>query len=136
MIRFTIDLRDCFLQIMEERNNMKSWLSDRIVWIEIDGEFLADELVRESKQWFETRKDDYVGYMVDIRKMTKQSTIEQKKAEFEAKRQGTGKPRAVLGKDGIAGAIINRYTIFTGASRVRYFTDVESAKTWLHSQTE
>ena len=115
---------------------MKSWLSDNIVWIEIEGEFLADELVKESKQWFETRSDDYIGYIVDIRKMTKQSTIEQKKAEEEAKRQGTGKPRAVLGKDGTTAAIINMYTSFTGATRVRYFTDAKSARAWLHSQQD
>ena len=115
---------------------MRSWLSDNIVWIEINGEFLADELVRESKQWFETRKEDYIGYIVDIRKMTRQSTLEQAKAEVEAKRQGTGKPRAVLGKDKATGAIINTYNSFTGAERLRYFTDVKSAKAWLNSQED
>ncbi len=115
---------------------MKSWLRDKIVWIEINGEFLADELVNESKQWFETRKNDYIGYIVDIRKMTRQSTIEQLKAEEAAKSQGTGKPRAVLGKDAAAGTIINMYTSFTGASRVSYFSDIKSAKAWLYSQEE
>jgi hypothetical protein len=110
---------------------IKSWLDGNIVWIEIDGEFLADELIGETNKWLETRKNDYLGYLVDIRKMTRQTAIEQKKAEAAAKKNQSGKPRAIIGNDAATAALVNIYTRFTGAQGMRYFTDVESAKTWL-----
>ncbi len=110
---------------------MKSWLDGDIVWIEIEGEFLAEPLIAESKKWYETRKDDYIGYIVDVRKMTKQNAIEQKKTEAEAKKSGTGKPRAILGKDVATAALVNIYTRFTGADGLRYFTDLDGAVSWL-----
>jgi hypothetical protein len=97
---------------------------------------LADELVNESQAVVRDSQRRLIGYIVDIRKMTRQSTIEQIKAEEAAKSQGTGKPRAVLGKDAASGAIINMYTSFTGASRMSYFSDIKSAKAWLYSQEE
>jgi hypothetical protein len=110
---------------------IKSWLDGNVVWIEIDGEFLADELVRESDKWLSTHKNDYIGYLVDIRKMTRQTAIEQKKAEAAAKKNNSGKPRAIIGKDAATATLVNIYTRFTGAQGVHYFTDVESAKSWL-----
>ena len=53
---------------------MKSWLDGNIVWIEMGGEFLANELISESKKWYETRPNDYIGYIVDVRKMTEFKT--------------------------------------------------------------
>ncbi|MRS02651.1 hypothetical protein EG832_05410 [bacterium] len=103
-----------------------------IVWIEINGEFLADEMISETKKWMQSQKDSYIGYLVDIRKMTKQSAVEQKKVEEEAKNHGTRKPRAVLGKDIAMAAIVNIYQRFTGAEGVHFFTDEASAKKWLH----
>jgi hypothetical protein len=110
---------------------IKSWLDGNMVWIEINGEFLADELIDETNKWLPTRKNEFVGYLVDIRKMTRQTAIEQKKAEAAAKKNQSHKPRAIIGKDAATAALVNIYTRFTGAQGVHYFTDVESAKTWL-----
>jgi hypothetical protein len=110
---------------------IKSWLDANMVWIEIEGEFLADELIGETNRWLTTRKDDYCGYLVDIRKMTRQTAFEQKKAEEAAKKNKSGKPRAIIGKDAATATLVNIYTRFTGAQGLHYFTDVEKAKTWL-----
>lgn len=110
---------------------VKSWLDGDIVWIEIDGEFLATDMISESKKWYETQQDKYIGYIVDIRKMTKQNAVEQKKVEEEAKTHKSVKPRAVLGKDIATAAIVNIYQRFTGAQGVHFFTDADSAKKWL-----
>ena len=110
---------------------IKSRLDEDIVWIEIDGEFLADEMISESKKWYASQQDKYIGYIVDIRKMTKQSAVEQKKVEEEAKSHKSVKPRAVLGKDIATAAIVNIYQRFTGAQGVHFFTDADNAKKWL-----
>ena len=47
---------------------MKSWLDGDIVWIEVEGDFLGDDMIAETSKWIETQKDSYVGYLVDIRK--------------------------------------------------------------------
>ena len=112
---------------------IKSWLDGDIVWIEMEGEFLADELIGETKKWYLDKTAAYIGYIVDIRKLTKQSAVEQKKAEEEAKNRGSKKPRAIIGKDAATAAIVNIYTRFTGAEGVHYFTDVENATTWLRA---
>lgn len=108
-----------------------SRLDGDIVWIEIEGEFLADGMITETRKWVETQKDNYIGYIVDIRKMTKQNAVEQKKVEEEAKNHGTRKPRAVLGKDIATAAVVNIYQRFTGAQGVHFFTDEVAAKKWL-----
>jgi len=113
-------------------NMMKSWMDGDIVWIEVEGDFLGDDMIAETSKWIETQKDSYVGYLVDIRKMTKQNAIEQKKAEDYAKSKGTRKPRAVLGKDAATAALVNIYQRFTGAQGLHFFTDADSAKKWLH----
>jgi hypothetical protein len=113
---------------------IKSWKDGEIVWLEVEGEFLADEIAEESKKWFETKKDEYIGYLVDVRKMTKQSAFEQKKAEERARKEGTGKPRAVLGNDIAMATVVNIYTRFTGAEGIKYFTDEQSAAAWLRSK--
>ena len=110
---------------------VKSWLEGNMVWVEIEGEFLADELIGETNKWLETHKDDYIGYLVDIRKMTRQTTLEQKKAEEAATKNQSGKPRAVIGKDAATATLVNIYTRFTGAKGMHYFTDVEKAREWL-----
>ena len=115
---------------------IKSWLDGNMVWIEIEGEFIADELVAETGKWLETHRNEYIGYLVDIRKMTHQSAVEQKKAEEAAKKTNSGKPRAVIGKDPATAALVNIYTRFTGAQGMRYFTDVEKAKDWLRSASK
>jgi hypothetical protein len=112
---------------------IQSRLDGEIVWIEIEGEFLADEMISESKKWYATQQDKYIGYIVDIRKMTKQNAVEQKKVEEEAKTHKSVKPRAILGKDTATAAIVNIYQRFTGAQGVHFFTDAESAKTWLRT---
>lgn len=112
---------------------IKSRLDGEIVWLEIEGEFLADEIIAETSKWFQENPRDYVGYIVDIRKMTKQTAIEQKKAEEAAKKNKSGKVRAVLGKDAAMAALVNIYTRFTGAEGVRYFTNEQEARDWVMS---
>jgi hypothetical protein len=84
-----------------------SWKEGEIVCIKMEGEFIADELVAETDKWIKTQKDNYVGYLVDIRELKKQSAIEQKKAEEAAKRYNSGKPRALLGKDAAMKTLVN-----------------------------
>jgi hypothetical protein len=112
---------------------VNSRLDGDIVWIEIEGEFLADEMISESKKWYASQQDKYIGYIVDIRKMTKQSAVEQKKVEEEAKSHKSVKPRAIIGKDVATAAIVNIYQRFTGAQGVHFFTDEDSAKAWLRA---
>ena len=110
---------------------IRSWKDGEFVYIKMEGEFIADELVSETQQWIENHKDEYVGYIVDIRDLTKQSALEQKKAEAKAKEIGTKKPRALLGKDPAMGALVNIYKRFTGAQDMRYFTNEDEAKKWV-----
>jgi hypothetical protein len=109
---------------------VKSWLDGDIVWVEINGEFIADEIVAETTKWL-VKPEAYIGYMTDIRQMTKQTVYEQKKAEDQAKKNKSGKPRAVLGKDSATAALVNIYIRFTRAEGIRYFTQVDEAKAWL-----
>ena len=110
---------------------IKSWKDGEIVYFQMEGEFLADELITESDKWLKEQDSEFLGYLVDIRNMTKQSALEQKKAEAAAKKNQSGKVRAVLGKDTATAAIVNIYTRFTGAEGVRYFTNEQEAKDWI-----
>ncbi len=114
---------------------VKSWIDGKIVYLEMEGEFLADELNDETSKWLETHRDQYIGYLVDISKMTKQTALEQKKAEGYAKKNKSGKLRAVIGKDAATAMLINIYMRFTGAEGIRYFNNKQEAKDWLISQT-
>ena len=111
-----------------------SRLEGNIVYIDIDGAFSAEGLYTESKRWLDTHKDDYVGYLVDISKMTEHSPVEQKKAEELTRQLNTGKPRAVVGKDAATSVIINIYMRFTNAQGIKYFSNDADAKKWLLSQ--
>jgi hypothetical protein len=113
---------------------IKSWKNGEIVYIKIIGEFIADELISETTKWLTTQPDQYVGYVVDLCEMTKQTAVEQKKAEAAAKKNNSGKPRALLGKDAGMAALVNIYQRFTGAQGVRYFTNEQEAKNWIMSQ--
>jgi len=62
-----------------------------------------------------------------VESVTKQTAIEKKPEEEAKKKEGTGKPRAVLGNDLAMGTIVNIYARFTGAQGIKYFTDVRSA---------
>ena len=111
-----------------------SRLVDNIVFIDVEGVFSADELYTETAKWFDTRKDEYVGYVVDLNKMTKHPAMEQRKAEAYAKKVNSNKPRAIVGKDEAMARLINIYMRFTKAERVKYFANHEDAKTWILSQ--
>ncbi|MBI9052153.1 MAG: hypothetical protein JEZ00_22245 [Anaerolineaceae bacterium] len=113
---------------------IKSRLEGQVVVLEIEGEFLADELQSETSKWLESCKDEYVGYVVDINKMTKYLAIEQKKAEEYTKKTNSGKPRAVVGKNAATATLINIYMRFTKAEGIKHFSNHEDAKTWLLSQ--
>ena len=112
---------------------VSSWKNKEIVYIKINGEFLANELVGETNKWLATHRNEYVGYIVDITEMTKQSAVEQKKAEAAAKANNSGKPRALLGKDAAMAALVNIYKRFTGATDMRYFTNEKEAIDWVMS---
>jgi hypothetical protein len=111
-----------------------SRLEENVVYIDIDGAFSAEDLYTESKRWLDSHKDDYVGYLVDISKMTDHSAVEQKKAEELTRQLDTGKPRAVVGKDTATSALINIYTRFTKAKGIKYFSNFKEAKNWLLDQ--
>lgn len=112
---------------------IKSWKVGEVVYLDIEGEFLADELIAESNKWLVEHQDEYLGYLVDIRKMTKQTAFEQKKAEQATKNNNSGKVRAVLGKDAATATLVNIYTRFTGAKDLHYFTNEEDARNWILS---
>jgi hypothetical protein len=113
---------------------IKSHKDGEIVWIEISGEFIADELIAETGKWLKSHANEYVGYLVDVRQMTKQTAIEQKKAEEQTKKNKSGKYRAVLGKDAAMAALVNIYMRFTGAKGLHYFTNEAEARAWLMSK--
>jgi hypothetical protein len=110
-----------------------SWLDHEIVWLRIEGEFLADELIHETNKWLHNHPNDFLGYIVDVRKMTTRKAAEQQKAEAAAKQNKSGKVRAVLGKDEAFSMAIKIYVRFTGAEGVRYFTDENEAREWIMS---
>ncbi|MAT43862.1 MAG: hypothetical protein CL609_16125 [Anaerolineaceae bacterium] len=110
---------------------INSWKDGKIVFIKIEGEFIADELIGETTKWLSSHAVEYVGYVIDICGMTKQSAIEQKKAEEAAKKSNSGKPRALVGKDAATAALVNIYKRFTGAKDMRYFTNMQEAKDWV-----
>jgi hypothetical protein len=111
-----------------------SRLEGNIVYIDIDGAFSADGLYTQSKRWLDSHRDEYVGYLVDISKMTEHSAVEQKKAEELTRQLNSGKPRAVVGKDTATSALINIYMRFTNAKGIKYFSNFDDAKTWLLAQ--
>lgn len=121
----------CSIDPLRRTQMIKSRLDNKVVTIEIEGEFLADELVAETDKWLKDHRDEYIGYLVDIRNMTRQTAVEQKKAEEAAKKRNSGKPRAVLGKDLATAVLVNIYMRFTNAQGIRYFTNEQDAKTWL-----
>lgn len=114
---------------------VKSWLDGNIVWLEIDGPFIADEVIAETNKWL-AHPESYIGYITDIRKMTERTAAESKKAEDQAKKNKSGKPRAVLGKDLATAALMNIYVRFTGAEGIHYFNNVDDAKAWLRGQPQ
>jgi hypothetical protein len=113
-----------------------SWLDHEIVWLRIEGNLRADEIVNETLKWLNTRPNDYVGYIIDVRKMTGRSPLEEQKMEEAAKRTNSGKVRAVLGKDEAFSMIVKIYIRFTKAEGVRYFTDENVARAWVLSHKQ
>jgi hypothetical protein len=109
-----------------------SYLEDKIVVIDMEGEFLASELLSETDKWAKN-EDEYIGYMVDISKVTKHAAMEQRKAEAGARKVESLKPRAVVGKDNASAKLISIYIRFTKAEGMRYFAKRKEAKDWLLS---
>lgn len=109
-----------------------SRLEDGILWYTIEGELKADELILETRKWL-SRRDEYCGYISDVRKMTKASSYDKQRIEDEREKNKTGKPNALLLKDDAMAVIAKIYIKFTGAKDTKYFTDEESAKNWLKS---
>ncbi len=112
---------------------LTSWLDGEIVWLKMDGVFIADELIAETGKWLRERPDDFVGYILDIRAMTERNVLEQEKAEQAARKNQSGKVRAVLGKGAALGILVNLHIRVTRAQGVRYFTNEEDAKAWVMS---
>jgi hypothetical protein len=113
---------------------VSSRIEGPIVYFNIEGVFSADDLYNETIKWLESG-EEYVGYLVDITKMTKHPAIEQRKAEAYAKKLQTNKVRAIVAKDEATARLINIYMRFTKASQddVKYFSKEEDAKAWLLS---
>ena len=113
-----------------------SRLEDRIVFLEIEGEFTAEDLQTETRKWFDTQKDAYIGYLVDISKVTVHPALEQQKAGLYAKQLNSQKPRALVGNSEANARLASIFFRFTQAQNAKYFSDYEEAKGWLHSQAE
>lgn len=107
-------------------------IEDGVLWVVVDGQLNAEELIEAGNKWMQ-EKDDYVGAVTDIRKMTSQPATEQKKVEEWRKEQDTGRPNALLGSSGAMAALANIYIRFTGAKDTRFFSDPEKAKAWAKS---
>lgn len=107
-----------------------SKLEDGVVWLIIEGELVADEVLAEAAKWL-PQKDTFAGFITDIKAMTKQTVAEQKKLEEGRKNNKSGKPNAILGKDSAFAVLAKIYIRFTNAENVRYFTDPDEAKAWL-----
>ena len=112
---------------------INSRMENEIVYLEIVGDFSANELYSESKKWFDAHKDEYVGYLLDISKMEKHPALEQRKAEALSKQLNTQRPRAVIGKGEVSGRFINIYIRFTKAKDIKYFNDITEAEEWILS---
>jgi hypothetical protein len=108
-------------------------MENKIVYLDIEGAYSADELYAESKKWYDNHEDEYVGYLMDISKMTKHPAIEQRRAEAISKKLTTNKPRAVIGKGEAGARFINIYIRFTKAKDMKYFSKIEDAEEWILS---
>lgn len=111
-----------------------SQLQDRIVILSVEGELSADEVHAELLNWYETKLDDFDGYIIDLNRMTKHPAIEQRKAAAYEKKLPSNKPHAIVGKDEKIARLINIFERFTKASFVKYYTNHEDAKAWILSQ--
>jgi hypothetical protein len=112
---------------------INSRMENKIVYLDVVGDFSADELFSESKKWFDAHKDEYVGYLLDISKMEKHPALEQRKAEALSKQLTTKKPRAVIGKGDVSARFINIYIRFTKAKDIKYFGSLKEAEEWILS---
>ena len=115
---------------------INSRLENKIVYLDVIGDFSADELYSECKKWFDSNGDDYVGYLMDISKMEKHPAMEQRKAEALSKQLSTQRPRAVIGKGEISARFINIYIRFTKAKAMKYFSNIEEAENWVLNYKE
>ena len=109
-----------------------SRLEDGIVWFTIDGELKANEMIPETEKWL-SRRNEYCGYISDVRKMTTASALDKKLIEEQRKSNNTGKPNAILLKNGAMAIIAKVYINFTKAENTKYFTNPEKAIEWLKS---
>ena len=110
-----------------------SQLKDRVVWLTVTGEFLADDLMGQVSKWL-PRLNEFDGFITDMRQTEgSPSPAEQKKAEEWRKKNNTGKPNAILGKDNGMSMLVKIYVRFTGAKNARYFTDETEAINWIRS---
>ena len=111
-----------------------SQLKNNVVYIEIDGEFSGDDITAEMKKWIVDHNSDFIGYILDINKMTSHPALEQRKAEAYTRRQDTQKPRAVIGRGEAGERFINTYIRFTKAEGIKFFYDQGEAESWLQAQ--
>lgn len=107
-----------------------SQLRDGVVWLTVDGELLAKDMIAETNQWL-LRKGEFAGFISDVRKMTACKSAEKLKLEEERKRNKSGKPNAILIKDDAMSAVVKIYMRLTGAEQTRYFTSEREAVAWL-----
>lgn len=109
---------------------INSRLENKIVYLEINGDFSEDELQAESKKRFDAHKDDDVGYLLDISKMDKHPALEQRKSEALSKKLPTQKLCAVIGKGEASARFINIYIRFAKAKSIKYCSDIQEAEAW------
>ena len=106
-------------------------LRDGVVWLVVDGEMPSEEVVREAGGWL-SQKDEFSGFITDMRKMTSiPSSEEQKKLEEWRASNESGKPHALLGRTNALGVLVKMYINLTKARSTRYFLNPEAAVSWV-----
>ena len=111
-----------------------SQLEDRIVILSVEGELSADDVHAELLHWYETRLNDFDGYIINLNQMTKHPALEQRKAAAYEKKLPANKLHVIVGKDEKIARLIKIFERFTKADFVKYFTDQQEAKEWIISQ--
>lgn len=114
---------------------VKTKLEDMVLWITIEGDLKADEVIVEFNKWI-PRKNEFIGLITDVRQMGASSAVDQKKLADQRRKNNLNKPHAILGKDSAFSVLVDIFVRFTRSENTRYFSDPEKAKEWLRSQSK
>jgi hypothetical protein len=108
-----------------------SELRDGIVWIIIEGQLTAQDIIAEATKW-QSQTDALSGFITDLCEMTSfPSSDEQKKLAEWRRHNNPGVPHAMLGRTNAMGVILQIYARVTNTKTLRYFMDPEAAIAWV-----